>query len=294
MNMLLQPFSISMMVGAIVGRIVGRRMKLAHQTMMILSRSFYALCSLLALHMIVWILFMPGACHLLWNSGRQEFLEGMKITQVPLSLLTKYRDQHLICFTHVFPGVLWCTAIIIQLNKKIRTQYPLLHQGVGVVFFTISLLMMAGYYAIENRGLIYYKHDFRNISAHDASSHLFPAHEPSLASAAILFLVTGLVAFVSILLQDRVSHRRWVFRHIVLGLWVSLQRVFVIILPIIVDLLGMDHRDPRVQKANFGDAGVFAIGILASVVETVNVFLDRMHEKMGGSKENEMMKRREE
>jgi len=267
------------MVGAITGQMVGRRMGLAQRTMMNLSRGFYALCSLLALLMISWILVMPGACHLLWSSGRRDFLQSMKITQVPLSLLTKYEDQHLICFTHVFPGVFWSIAIIVQLNKGVRTQHPLLHQVVGAIFLTISLAMMVGYYAIEARGLIYYKHDFRNISTHDASSHMFPAHEPSLTSAAVLFLVTGLLALLSILLHRRASHRRWIFRHVVLGLWVSLQRVFVVLFPFFIDLVGLDHRNPRVQKANFGDAGVFAIGILAAVVETVNVYMDRMQEK---------------
>eukprot|EP00808_Paulinella_micropora_P022036 g28913.t1 len=249
-------------------------------------RVSYALICLLCAQMVLWVILLPGSCRSLWQPSHREFLlsapEYLEMVNMPSSFFLKYDANPLICFAHVLPTVIWVTILPFQLLPASRVKYTKLHRLAGRVFIFISTLLMVGYSLIRIWRLDYL-HDFAStLKLSDATSAFFPSYDPYklLDFVAVCFFSSAVMAWYKIaIVKSKTAHRRWIMRHVALGLWVAVQRIFFPILVKINEYLPhLSLRDMQL-KAAFGDAAVLAIISSILLCEVLIRDIQTMEEK---------------
>jgi len=178
-----------------------------------------------------------------------------KIFPIPPSTLLKYSQQWAVQFTHTLPAVGWTILIPLQIYPGAkRLQY---HKQLGYVFVVLGLLMMAGFCVIDRRGLVFTHFDYPNIAAGDHVSAMgldFISHDWLMRVAAAWFTFTLILAVYYARQKQFAAHRRFIYRHIASGLWVAVQRLWILV---------VFPQDEAMQKAVFGD-GIY-VGLFVTV-----------------------------
>ena len=268
--------------------------------------TLYGIATTLCAMMVFWVSFAPGSCTTSFiaakttRKGLHEVYEDKLDSWsrvVPHSLVTKYRENGLVCMLHVLPSVLWSGLAPLQLNQWIRKHRPRLHRRVGRILIAVSASMTAGYVLIHVRGLHFHTNDFSTLKQGEGLSVLAPWFWPFLGRcmhsctfgmtgskdpaafafvtfetcAAIYWLVTaGMAGYYAWKGRGNATvaqkicmsrHRSWAIRHVAAGLSVATQRVFI----------GASHGWCRYQSLRCEDAaaqkGIFAdsltLGVLA-------------------------------
>lgn len=236
----------------------------SHPVLVILYVAVSSLCAM----MVSWVLVFPAS----WRAGdsvHDERLRGIwedaeaagVPLPTPLNLVLKYAGHSFVQLTHILPSAMWAAMIPIQLNPKVRSQYRRAHRWAGYGFFGSSLLVLIGFFAITHRKLDYIHSDFPTIPHHEHLSDLgldWVPYEALAVCMAVWFGATATMALLKARARDFAAHKRWVYRHVASGLWVALQRVYVL-------AIGSSCRGkPTCMKATFGDG--IAIGMTVSVM----------------------------
>jgi hypothetical protein len=224
--------------------------------------------------MVFWILIFPSS----WLVGRSSLHDDLlyKSMKEPnqvtsIELITKYKGHSAVHFSHTLPGAIWAAAIPFQLHPTLRKQYRKFHRVVGYVFIATSILMMVGVGIILKRGLLY-EESFTDLSPLKIST------APGIVFMGVWFLVTAITATLQARAKKFASHQRFIIRHVASGIWVALQRLF---------LLTVFNRPPFTrmqQRAVFGDAAFLAIGICFVCGELAIYLLDAEQKKLKAKK----------
>lgn len=167
-----------------------------------------------AIFMLFWMTVVPGSLRNAW-AGKES----------------KYSGQYLVQFTHILPAAVWSLAIIFQLHPGFRKKHRQWHRRMGYACLTSAVAIAFGFAVIEYRQLDWIHRDFGDIPLDEAVSGLgFGWINPLLflRCVAILFLSFAGLALRAILRGDFVTHRKWILRHIGMGLWIAGQRIYVV------------------------------------------------------------------
>jgi hypothetical protein len=200
--------------------------------------------------MVVWILFAPGS----WLIGRSKLHDdylthlGDSNSVVPPETLTKYAGHTAVHLTHTLPGALWAGLIPFQLHPTFRSRWPRLHRLFGYTFFASAFLMSGGIVIIFKRDLFFEKF-FPDLPPPKYSSELY------LFGLAVYFASTAIYALKCAIARRFASHQRWVIRHVSSGMWVILQRFFL------MTIYQAIYRPPvprEVQRRVFAEAAIIA------------------------------------
>ena len=268
--------------------------------------ALYLAATTLCAMMISWVIFAPGSCtsSFIAANGPAKGLGGGYETQleswtrfVPRTLVTKYRDNTLVCLLHVLPSVLWSGLVPFQLNPWFRNRRPRLHRLFGRVLMAVTASMTAGYVMIHVRGLHFHQNDFPTLKQGEGLSVLAPWFWPWLGrcihactfgmagsndQAAFAFVTCETCAAVywgiTLVLAGCyawryatgaqklhiIRHRSWAIRHVAAGLSVATQRVFIGASHGWCRLNSLRCEDPIPQKGIFSDS--LALGVLTCVV----------------------------
>ena len=194
-------------------------------------KSLYILTSFLSLFMVAWIVVFPSS----WLMGRSEFHDRIvneKLvktydgTSVSPRTVTKYAGHGLVQFTHIAPGAIWAGAIPFQLHPNFRRQYRFVHKMVGYAFVISALLMAFGICVIFARDLTFHN-DYEGIPP--------PGEMDLLQMKVSSFLLTTYFVCSALLAvyyagwaKDIQRHQQWIIRHIGSGIWIAIQRIFVV------------------------------------------------------------------
>jgi hypothetical protein len=214
----------------------------------------YVLVTILSMFMVFWILVFPSSLLYEHSTIHQNLLRSMFSLQysdvgaVSSDIITKYRGQYLVQITHILPGAIWAALIPFQLNTQFRKQYRTLHQYVGCMFVSVSLVLGTGVFIILRKGLLY-ENFFHDLAPVQYTS------SPGLMALSIYFMGTILMAFsYATITRNYYKHSIWITRHIASGIWIALQRI----------LLGspLFNRPPmsrEQQRSVFGQAVIVAV-----------------------------------
>lgn len=179
-------------------------------------RALYVGAVFLAMFMVLWILVLPAS----WRQGNFSGWEG------------KYSGHRLVQFTHILPGAVWATAICFQLHPGFRKAHRQWHRRTGYACLSSAVLMAFGFFVLEYRQLDWMHQEFKDIPIDEATSGLGLGWIPALTflrGVAVLWMLFAGLALHAIAIQrDFVSHRKWILRHIGMGLWIAPQRLYLI------------------------------------------------------------------
>jgi len=110
-----------------------------------------------------------------------------------------YEAQRLVIYTHVFAAAVALTLGPFQFSAALRARHPALHRWLGRLYLGVGVLIggLAGLYM---------------------AAHAFGGAVARLgfASLALIWLYTGLRAYVAIRARDIAAHRRWMVRNFAL------------------------------------------------------------------------------
>jgi len=173
----------------------------------------------------------------------------------------KYSGYGVVQLTHLLPAGIWSIAVPLQTNAWFRKNNKSIHRATGYVFFSMSFLLMVGFAFIEYYALDWMHKDYGHIPIDEALSQIGLGWIPVLMFMrvlAVVFLLSGVLALRAIKSGDFVTHRKWVLRHIALGLWVCPQRIYLIF------RYGATDRE---RKANFSDAVYVGLAVTVPAAE---------------------------
>ena len=241
----------------------------------------YVVTSCLCLFMVVWILGLPAS----WRAGWQwhdtltqywydNILRSGSHFPTPLHLVTKYKGHSIAQFAHVLPGALWAGLVPFQLHPSARKRYRRWHRRFGYCFVAVSYLMTAGFMYIDRMGLVYIHADFPRIKAEHNTTWLpfNVPHEPLFRLVSGWFVLTITMAVWYATRGRFHNHRIWILRHVGSGIWISVQRLVVIM---------VNAKKPENQKKTFGDGalvGVLLTCIAAEMAVWGYIYLQRYEE----------------
>jgi len=220
----------------------------------------------LALFMVTWVLVGPASWLLGHSASHDEVISNLfskGLIATPRNLLFKYVKNAAVQFTHILPSALWAGMIPIQLHPAMRSSFPRVHRVSGYVFLATALIMMVGYVIIDYRGLYYFMTDFPAIPEPEHMSR-FPntlgklPHRGSFRLVALWFVITLLYSVFNATKKRYSIHRNWLYRHIGAGIWIAVQRIYV---------LAMNPQSPEDQKMNFGDGAIIGFAVTAACAE---------------------------
>jgi uncharacterized membrane protein len=122
---------------------------------------------------------------------------------------------------HVFPTFIWNATVLIQFSPFIRRKYLALHRLSGYVMAATSILMSIGILGMARRDDILF---------------IPPSKTPIpvlhiLISWFMYTLVRGILAAKN---KNIIKHQQWMSRHAASGLFVGLQRIFLIIIGLLI------------------------------------------------------------
>lgn len=245
--------------------------------------------SVLGAYMVAWVLILPGswmignvprheaAIRKLWDQG---MFNGTMAMPTPANLIFKYKGHSAVQFLHVLPSVLWSGALPLQLNPYFRKQHPKLHRATGYVFLLASVAMAAGFVIMDRRRLHFYLTDFPGIPEHDSMTH-WPAafgwvNHAGWARGLTGWFVLSLGISLNHARRKRFSaHRDFLYRHVGSGIWVAVQRLYVVgVSGLHVLRTGEPGLAPAEQKKVFGD-GLFLGALFTMAVAEVAVMYAR-------------------
>lgn len=213
-----------------------------------------------AVFMLVWIFGFPASWRLGNTPGWEESVQKrMELgARVPPSLVLKYSGQRAVQFTHSLPAGVWSFVLPFQLQPRFRKAFRKVHRCMGYTFFSSALLMMIGFAIIEYKHLDAPRRDFPSVPLDEATSAIglgWVPHREMLICVGVVFSLFAALALRAIIRGDFVSHRKWVLRHIGMGIWIAPQRMY----------LGVAGGEtPREQKANFMDGTI--VGLVLTVL----------------------------
>mmetsp|Transcript_28961 Transcript_28961/g.39784 ORF Transcript_28961/g.39784 Transcript_28961/m.39784 type:complete len:406 (-) Transcript_28961:19-1236(-) len=235
-----------------------------------LSKSLYGLTLMLCSTMVIIIFIFPGSYHFAFpsiSSAHKMNLENAYVNspvKLPVTILTKYFNHPIVTAIHVIPAGLWSFIVPFQLIPQLRSKAPFFHRLSGYIMLSTVPFIVIGV------GLIFIKKlDFE----YDFPSHFSePVSELGLSPfkdsflfirmfmgvIAIYFVVTALLALKYARAKNFQLHRKWIIRHIAAGIWVALQRWYLV------------FRYPTTlwtARAAFYDGVFIAIGITLSTAE---------------------------
>ena len=203
----------------------------------------YCTVSALAGYMVFWIFVFPSSSfvgnwelhdRLLKLVFKRAAEEGAPLP-VPLSLVMKYDGHRAVQLLHVLPAAIWSAAIPFQLHPGFRKRHRYHHRVSGYAFCVSSVMMMVGLALIDYRGLEYFHMDFPSIPTHQNMSligldrPLGLSHSGFFRICGVWFSVSLLVAIGAACRRQLKVHERFVYRHIASGIWVALQRLYIIV-----------------------------------------------------------------
>ena len=242
-------------------RRIGGMLAAMRSTTRVLLVGYLATAALCA-QMVLWIWLSPGSCSTLFrlsDAGAKRAARRLGAV-VPASLVLKYREHAVVCFTHVLPASAWSLLAPFQLHPGWRKRYLSAHRWTGRVFFAASASMLYGYFEIHKRGLHFHLTDF---APGTRGSFWLPASFPFVwfeHVCAAWFAYAGARALFAIVVRrDVARHRFWTWRHVAAGLSVALQRVFVFAHHALFALARGDGAaaTPGMQKPIFADSLVY-------------------------------------
>jgi len=233
---------------------------------------YCALC-VLSIFMTWWIVALPASWRIgifphhklrIQNAFETAEKAGAPLA-VPVNLVLKYEGHVAVQLLHILPGAVWAAAIPLQLHPTLRRTFPVTHRFSGYAFFVSALMMTAGLALIDIRGLIWYEADFPGLPARQNVTMLgldlpFGAnHMDVFRVVGLWFCITLIIAVVSARMKRFKVHERFVYRHIAAGMWVALQRLYIIVLKPV---------KAEAQKAAFGDGALlgFAFTVLSAEI----------------------------
>jgi hypothetical protein len=136
-------------------------------------------------------------------------------------------------------------------------------------------LISYGVFLISSRDLTF-EHDFPDMIYHrQGFSELglslfrdsFSVMKVAFLSLAVYFSLSALLAWYYAVLCRFDRHRDWMIRHIASGLWVALQRLYVVVL--------RRARDPAHQRAAFYDGAIVSVVFSLALAEVIIIWLRR-------------------
>lgn len=200
-------------------------------------QTIYFLTVGLCIFQCLWILWKP--LHMIIasiinspNSHQQETYKSLLQKQdgplLPPKLNSKYEGQTLVHLTHIWPGVLWSGSIPMQLHPSLRKNHPQAHRIVGRIFMFSSLMIFLGFLVIMSKGLFFEKFlEENNISlirfVNISSASLM------VSVLAMWFLYTGMMSLWYARHKNILLHQQYMIRHVGSGIWISIQRVVLLI-----------------------------------------------------------------
>mmetsp|Transcript_11532 Transcript_11532/g.28421 ORF Transcript_11532/g.28421 Transcript_11532/m.28421 type:complete len:339 (-) Transcript_11532:294-1310(-) len=262
----------------------------------------YAALSGLSVFMVFWVLVLPGSCRHMLGLAESPLSDPKFYDDKPFvvarTLVSKYRETTLVCFTHVLPSAIWSAVIPFQFHPLSRSTVLLrkIHRFSGRVFLILSGLLMFGLFHLEIQGLGYQHADYPEFKAFEHVSMIFPDHILSEFLVMITwFVFTAFMTLYSITSftwgtfrksRDVASHQKWILRHTITGLGVALQRLSLFILiggyklydAFTTGSVG-DGIPAKYRKMMFGDAMLLAIvlGVAASEAALEDIAIINNH-----------------
>jgi hypothetical protein len=206
--------------------------------------------------MIIWILLFPSS----GLQGLSLILDEKRVqmesfaTHIPPSLFSKFRGQHVVHFTHTFPGALWSAIIPFQIHPRFRKSYRRMHILLGYIFAATSIIMMIGLLIILQRKLLFI-YFVSNVS--DIEILLNEMLQLVLGT---WFIVTCGKAIQEARSKNWVAHRNWIFRHIGSGLWIAVMRILLILaIPLLSPYDMNDSLSSDLRGKVFSATGTLAV-----------------------------------
>jgi succinate dehydrogenase/fumarate reductase cytochrome b subunit len=134
----------------------------------------------------------------------------------------------------VIPAGLWSFIVPFQLIPQLRKYAPFLHRISGYIMFSTVPFIVTGV------GLIFIKkldfeYDFQSNINEPLSEFGFAPIKDSfvvirifVGVIAVYFAATSLLALQYARAKKFILHRKWIIRHIAAGVWVALQRWYLV------------------------------------------------------------------
>ena len=226
-------------------------------------KAAYFLLTCLCLFMVTWIHIFPGSWKLGWNESHDQFVAWMlqhNPTHVtPPATVTKYSGHYAVQFSHILPGSIWASIIPIQLSPSFRHSYPYLHKILGYIFTFTGCVMMIGLGIIDARKLYWFENDYPEII--DTIPIWWHVCLRFQNRALLVWFLYSLCKAVSYARSKRFHmHEVWMIRHIASGIWVAVQRLYVI-------YMEDENNTPAQMKLNFEVGGMLAVGLCFGLAE---------------------------
>jgi len=193
----------------------------------------YILVACLCMMMINWVFLFPATWALGLSEGHKNRLEAFTKIQsiVPPSLLMKYEGHPDIQLGHTLMSGFWSMCVPFQIHEGLRKKYRTAHRWVGYFFTLFGVCMMVGLALIDHRKLSFLDNDFQDVPESAPISALgfgFLNHHLVMRLMGVWFLTTLAVAVLAARRRDFVTHRKWIYRHVGSGIWVAVQRLYVV------------------------------------------------------------------
>jgi hypothetical protein len=236
----------------------------------VVYRVVLCLCSF----MIMWIFVFPASSFLAIGSTEsiakhkslleEHWSSGKMIT--PVATITKYYKQPLIVLTHILPSSLWCMLVPIQLSSIIREKYSFLHRLSGYLLLSVVPFVSIGVYIIVERDLSF-ENDYPDLisqKSHFSEWGLSPFTDSFLFmkvvfyTLAAYFTISAFAAWYYAFFKNFACHRAWMLRHVASGIWVALQRVYLVV---------RQAQNTECQRAAFYDGAFLSASFTICLVE---------------------------
>eukprot|EP00980_Cylindrotheca_fusiformis_P021316 scaffold8211_cov117-Cylindrotheca_fusiformis.AAC.12 len=224
--------------------------------------------------MVFWIMVFPSSW-LLGLSKRQDNLVHYYLVkdykgggEISPKTITKYAGHPAIQLSHILPAALWAASIPFQIHPDFRKTYKTAHRRIGYAFIISSILMTFGLVLIMIRNLTF-EHDYDGETApmEDTDQLLSKAFVSVLGS---WFAFTSVMALLKARGKDFRSHKHYIYRHCGSGLWVAIQRLFI--------MACGPQKDASRMRGFFATAAMYGVVISISLAE-VAVYLDKKQQK---------------
>lgn len=205
-----------------------------------LGKSLFGITLFLSWTMVFIIFVFPGSFRFAFPSSspaHRIYLEGVYSEapiKLPITILTKYAYHPIVTAMHVIPAGLWSFIAPLQLIPQLRKKNPFLHRLSGYIMFSMVPFIVMGV------GLIFVKRldfefDFPSHMTEPVSELGFSIFKDSfyairvfIGVVAVYFAFTAILALKYAREKQFAWHKKWVIRHIAAGLWVALQRCYLV------------------------------------------------------------------
>ncbi len=213
---------------------------------------------------------------------------------LPDKLISKYVGHPAVIYTHTLPAAVWAAIIPIQLHPTIRKNYRTLHRVLGYLFLLCCTFMAIGVVIIHYHGLSFENYitsdgtTTTTTTTHDGSTHddddddATATSHTNIITNTITNIITNIITkivgkFVDLLIiwflytairailyarnKQFILHQRYFIRHIASGIWVAIQRVFIMFtMPVLTKLYKHDiliHDNVDVDSSSIGVSVMF-------------------------------------